>query len=179
MNTDLAVAQREKTEAKRLAELSAAEEKYKQECEKREAGASAHNAEVTKLINDLAFDVESAIEEYVGIVLSNSVYPEGWTPPPGWKPAPAWPTPPPGWHLFVPTDESESDNDVNESATASTAEAPTGPAQGTPETSPQQTFAPDCTTVSRSRPRTAVGPYRRSRSRAYKYTKRHRRDRSQ
>ncbi|WP_201264537.1 hypothetical protein [Streptomyces olivochromogenes] len=71
-----AVAQREKIEAKRVAELSAAEEKYKQECEKREAEASAHNAELTKLINDLAFDVESAIEEYVGIVLSNSVYPE-------------------------------------------------------------------------------------------------------
>ncbi|GAA2279534.1 hypothetical protein GCM10010430_76920 [Kitasatospora cystarginea] len=70
------VAQREKLEAKRVAELSAAEEKYKQECEKREAEASAHNAEVTKLINDLAFDVESAIQEYVGIVLSNSIYPE-------------------------------------------------------------------------------------------------------
>ncbi|MCX5286509.1 hypothetical protein [Streptomyces sp. NBC_00183] len=69
-------AQREKSEAKRVAELSAAEEKYKQECEKREADASAHNAEVAKLINDLAFDVESAIQEYVGIVLSNSVYPE-------------------------------------------------------------------------------------------------------
>ncbi|MDH6111588.1 restriction system protein [Kitasatospora sp. MAP12-15] len=68
--------QREKLEAKRTAELSTAEEKYKQECEKREAEASAHNAEVTKLINDLAFDVESAIQEYVGIVLSNSVYPE-------------------------------------------------------------------------------------------------------
>ncbi|MER7922267.1 hypothetical protein ABTY96_03900 [Streptomyces sp. NPDC096057] len=69
-------AQREKSEAKRVAQLSAAEEKYKQECEKREADASAHNAEVAKLINDLAFDVESAIQEYVGIVLSNSVYPE-------------------------------------------------------------------------------------------------------
>jgi restriction system protein len=69
-------AQREKSETKRVAELSAAEEKYKQECEKREAEASARNAEVAKLINDLAFDVESAIQEYVGIVLSNSVYPD-------------------------------------------------------------------------------------------------------
>ncbi|TWE16887.1 restriction system protein [Kitasatospora atroaurantiaca] len=70
------VALREKLEAKRAAGLTAAENKYKQECEKREAEASAHNAKVAKLINDLAFDVESAIQEYVGIVLSNSVYPE-------------------------------------------------------------------------------------------------------
>lgn len=68
-------AQREKSEDKRLAELTAAEEKYKQECEQREAEASAHNAEVAKLINDLAFDVEPAIQEYVGIILSNSLYP--------------------------------------------------------------------------------------------------------
>lgn len=67
--------------------------------------------------------------------------PEGWTPPPGWKPDPAWPAPPPGWHLFVSDDESESDYDVGESATASTAEAPTGAAQGTPGARPDQTFA--------------------------------------
>ncbi|WP_033818214.1 hypothetical protein [Kitasatospora sp. MBT63] len=70
------VAQRERFEASRLAKLSAAEEKYKQECEERETEASAHNAAVTKLINDLAFDVESAIQEYIGIVLSNSIYPD-------------------------------------------------------------------------------------------------------
>lgn len=70
------VAQREQFEARRMAELSAAKEKYKQECEQREAEASAHNAEVAKLVNDLAFDVESAIQDYVGIVLSNSIYPE-------------------------------------------------------------------------------------------------------
>jgi restriction system protein len=67
---------RDRSEAKRLAELSAAAEKYRQECERREAEASAHNAEVAQLVNDLAFDVESAIEEYVGLVLSNSLYPE-------------------------------------------------------------------------------------------------------
>lgn len=70
------VARREKTEAKRMTELSAAETKYRRGCERREAKASAHNAEVTDLINNLAFDVESAIEEYVGIVLSNSAYPD-------------------------------------------------------------------------------------------------------
>jgi len=70
------VARREKEESGRMAELAVAEKKYGRECEEREADASAHNARLAKLINDLAFDVESAIEEYVGIVLSNSVYPE-------------------------------------------------------------------------------------------------------
>lgn len=32
----------------------------------------------TKFINDLAFDIPTAIEEYVGIVLSNSVYPDAF-----------------------------------------------------------------------------------------------------
>ena len=70
------VTRREKAETGRMAELAAAEKKYAQECEEREVHASAHNAKLAKLINDLAFDVESAIEEYVGIVLSNSIYPE-------------------------------------------------------------------------------------------------------
>jgi hypothetical protein len=67
--------------------------------------------------------------------------PGGWTPPPGWKPDPAWPTPPPGWHLFVPDDESESDNAVDESASVPTTEAPTDPAQGSLGTRPDQTSA--------------------------------------
>ncbi|MGW4221892.1 hypothetical protein ACWEG1_00370 [Streptomyces bauhiniae] len=70
------MARREKSETERMTDLSAAEEKYRRECERREAEASAHNAQVTELINNLAFDVESAIQEYVGIVLSNSVYPD-------------------------------------------------------------------------------------------------------
>ncbi|TQK99203.1 T5orf172 domain-containing protein [Streptomyces puniciscabiei] len=67
--------------------------------------------------------------------------PEGWTPPPGWKPDPAWPAPPPGWNLFVSDDEAESDDDVDESATVSTTEASTGPAQEAPGTGPTETFA--------------------------------------
>ena len=70
------LAQREQAEAKRIADLAAAKDKHRQECEERDAEAGAHNAELAKLINDLAFDVESAIQEYVGIVLSHSVYPE-------------------------------------------------------------------------------------------------------
>lgn len=63
-------------EQDRLAKLAEAQEQYQVECQQREADAQARNDELTKLINDLAFDVPAAIEEYVGIVLSNSVYPD-------------------------------------------------------------------------------------------------------
>ena len=67
---------RKEAEHKRLEALVALEARYKLECDQREADAVARNEELTKLINDLAFDVESAIQEYVGIVLSNAGYPE-------------------------------------------------------------------------------------------------------
>ena len=69
---------REKAEADRLVKLAEAEAAYQAECAQREAAAVSKNEELTKLINDLAFDVEYAIEVYVGIVLSNSVYPEAF-----------------------------------------------------------------------------------------------------
>jgi restriction system protein len=78
-NTHLAEAQRrEEMERKRLERLFATEAQYKLECQQREADAEAHNQELDKLINNLAFDVESAIYEYIGIVLSNSVYPDAF-----------------------------------------------------------------------------------------------------
>lgn len=70
------LARYEESERRRLAQLAAAEATYRQECEQREAAAEARNAELSTLINGLAFDVESAIQEYVGIVLSNSLYPD-------------------------------------------------------------------------------------------------------
>ena len=73
-----AIRRREEAERQRLAQLLTAEARYRAECRQRETDAEAHNLAVTKLINDLAFDVESAIHEYVGIVLSNSVYPEAF-----------------------------------------------------------------------------------------------------
>ncbi len=67
---------RQQAEQDRLDSLARAEEDYRQQCRQREVDAEAHNQQVSKLINDLAFDVASAIEDYVGIVLSNSVYPD-------------------------------------------------------------------------------------------------------
>ncbi|KAB2807626.1 hypothetical protein F9L07_26150 [Pimelobacter simplex] len=69
------VAARAKAEEARAQRLSRAEDAYRNECAERESEAAARNDELAKLINDLAFDVEAAIDEYVGIVLSNSVYP--------------------------------------------------------------------------------------------------------
>lgn len=71
-------ADREKGEAERLTKLANAEATYQLDCAQREADAAAKNEELAKFINDLAFDVEYAIEDYVGIVLSNSVYPDAF-----------------------------------------------------------------------------------------------------
>jgi restriction system protein len=67
---------RERAEAERQVKLSAAKEKYEAECAQREKEAAQRNEDLTRFINDLAFDAEYAIEDYISIVLSNSVYPE-------------------------------------------------------------------------------------------------------
>lgn len=72
------MAKREEKEAERLVKLAEAEAIYRAECEAREAEAAERNAELRTFINDLAFDVEYAITDYVGIVLSNSVYPDAF-----------------------------------------------------------------------------------------------------
>jgi restriction system protein len=69
---------RNQLEHKRVQSLAEAEAKYQQECRQREAEAEERNEQLTQFINDLAFDVESAIQEYVGVVLSNSVYPDAF-----------------------------------------------------------------------------------------------------
>ncbi|WP_416957827.1 hypothetical protein ACNKF0_09535 [Nocardioides sp. T5] len=75
---DRALEKHARDEEDRLAKLAKAQEQYQVECQQREAEAQARNEELTKFINDLAFDVPVAIEEYVGIVLSNSVYPDAF-----------------------------------------------------------------------------------------------------
>lgn len=70
--------QHQAAEADRLEKLSQAEAAYQEECRQRDVDAQARNQELDKLINDLAFDVPDAIEEYVSVVLSNSVYPDSF-----------------------------------------------------------------------------------------------------
>lgn len=63
-------------EDERLVTLAKEKERYSKDCRVREAEVEARNAEVDKLIADLGYGVQEAIEEYVSIVLENSVYPE-------------------------------------------------------------------------------------------------------
>lgn len=67
---------RDATEQKRLVRLEQVRGEYRRECEEREATAAAANQMLDELINGLQAGVDSAIQEYVGIVLGNSVYPE-------------------------------------------------------------------------------------------------------
>lgn len=69
---------RAQAEQERLVKLAAAEARYEEDCRQREADAEASNQQLTEFINGLAFDVESAIQDYVGVVLSNSVYPDSF-----------------------------------------------------------------------------------------------------
>jgi restriction system protein len=71
-------ARRAQAEQDRLVKLAKAQALYEDECRQREADAEASNQQLTEFINGLAFDVESAIQDYVGVVLSNSVYPESF-----------------------------------------------------------------------------------------------------
>jgi restriction system protein len=71
-------ARREQTERDRVAKLAQAQAQYESDCRDREAAAMTQNADLDRFINDLAFDVESAIQDYVGIVLANSVWPDSF-----------------------------------------------------------------------------------------------------
>lgn len=66
------------TEQERQSRLAEARARYVEECQQRDKEAAEQNAELDRLINDLAFDVPWAIQEYVGIVLSNSAYPDSF-----------------------------------------------------------------------------------------------------
>lgn len=49
---------------------------YENECAVREQQANKQNAKLDALINNLAYGVPEAVQDYVEIVLSNSIYPE-------------------------------------------------------------------------------------------------------
>lgn len=66
----------EATEQDRIARLEQATAQYRRQCEEREIAASQANDRLDELITGLDNGVDSAIQEYVGIVLSHSVYPE-------------------------------------------------------------------------------------------------------
>jgi restriction system protein len=65
-----------RSEEERLVQLEAERARYARECEAREAEILEHNAAVDKLAADLGYGVVEAVEEYVTIVMSNSVFPD-------------------------------------------------------------------------------------------------------
>lgn len=67
---------RDALEQARIVELQAARDSYEQECQAREAQAARANEKLDTLIAGLAAGEHGAVQEYVGIVLGNSVYPE-------------------------------------------------------------------------------------------------------
>jgi restriction system protein len=66
----------EERERTRAVALQEEEDRYAADCARREAEADARNREVDALITNLSYGTSDAIEEYIGIVLSNAVYPE-------------------------------------------------------------------------------------------------------
>jgi hypothetical protein len=62
-------------EARRLEALRSERERYARECAARESEAVARNRRLDELIANLGYGTADAVQEYVSIVLSSSVYP--------------------------------------------------------------------------------------------------------
>ncbi|MEE9395332.1 MAG: hypothetical protein V3W41_22800 [Planctomycetota bacterium] len=71
----LALDRHKADEETRRAALQDAKERHQNECQKRESEADAQNKSIDLLIANLGYGVKEAVEEYLSIVLSNSVYP--------------------------------------------------------------------------------------------------------
>lgn len=68
--------ERQAAEQERLTELEQERMRYAHECAIREEEANSRNKEIDNLIAGLAYGSVDAVQDYVSIVLSNSVYPE-------------------------------------------------------------------------------------------------------
>ena len=66
----------EQLEADRIAALEKERARYEKECTAREAEVAEHNTKIDNLITNLGYGTVDAVQEYVSIVLSNSVYPD-------------------------------------------------------------------------------------------------------
>ena len=53
-------------------------DRYKEECAKREKEVAEHNASIDQFITNLSYGAVDAVQEYISIVLANSIYPEGF-----------------------------------------------------------------------------------------------------
>jgi restriction system protein len=71
-----AAAEHAKSEALRVEHLEAERARYAAECAAREAEVAEQNGSLDALIANLGYGATDAVEEYISIVLSSSVYPE-------------------------------------------------------------------------------------------------------
>ncbi len=71
-----AAADHAKMEAHRIASLKAEQARYDDQCFRREIDGAEHNKSIDELIANLGYGDVDAVQEYVSIVLSNSVYPD-------------------------------------------------------------------------------------------------------
>ena len=71
-----AKAEHVRAEAERIRKLSIERARYAKEREAREEEAAENNRNLDKLIANLGYGTAEAVQEYVSIVLSNSVYPD-------------------------------------------------------------------------------------------------------
>lgn len=69
-------AEHARRETERVAALNAERSRYADECAARDAAASEQNQQLDQLIANLGYGTADAIQEYVSIVLANSVYPD-------------------------------------------------------------------------------------------------------
>ena len=65
-------------EQERVGKLTAARKRYDDECKERQREVDEGNAALDELIAGLGYGTGAAIQEYVSIVLSNSVYPDSF-----------------------------------------------------------------------------------------------------
>lgn len=63
----------------RLSELEAERTRYQSECAQRDAEVSAANADLDRIIHGVPLGVQSAVQDYISIVLGNSVYPDSFS----------------------------------------------------------------------------------------------------
>jgi restriction system protein len=66
----------QRAEQQRLESLARARQEYQLECNRRDAEVAAANTALDHLIQGLATGTPEAVDEYVGVVLSNSAYPD-------------------------------------------------------------------------------------------------------
>ena len=71
-----AATEHQRAEFERVQMLSQERARYQSECDQREAEVAEHNLAVDTLIANLGYGTVEAVQEYVSIVLANSVYPQ-------------------------------------------------------------------------------------------------------